>query len=169
MGTSIGLNLGCGNKIYPSTDSLTWVNVDLEDNAYGVKPDVSTDLRKLPFDDDYADVIEAIHIFEHFHVYEADPVMREWKRVLKPGGTIVLELPCMNKIIECLQTKKAIEYTYCGLYGDARTGRPELDHHWCYSIGQMTALLEQVGFKDIQYQEPIYHLKERDMRFTARK
>lgn len=169
MGTRIGLNLGSGDKLYESTDEMKWINVDLDNNAFKVQPDISSDLRKLPFDDEYADTVESIHVVEHFHVYEIDAVLREWKRVLKTGGQIILEMPCMNKIIHNFSKKMDFRYTYLGLFGDVVPNQPAMDHHWCYSKGQMEELLKQVGFTDIQYAEPLYHLPKRDMRFTARK
>lgn len=169
MGTSIGLNLACGEKLYKSDETIHWINVDLPGTCAIAKPDLEADIRKLPLDDEYADYIEAIHVLEHFHVYEADAVLREWHRVLKTGGVITIEVPCMNKILECFKKGMDFQYTWLGLYGDARDGRPEMDHHWCYSISQLRALLKQVGFKDIELSEPLYHLKERDMRFNARK
>ena len=164
MGTSIGLNLGCGHKHYKSTPELQWINVDTIPDA-----DVSTDLRKLPFDDDYADYIEAIHVVEHFFVDEMDPLLKEWKRVLKKDAQIIFELPCMEKILVNFVQKKDMRYTWLGLYGDATSDQPLMAHHWCYSKGQFRALLEQVGFRDIEIQEPKYHSPERDMRFIARK
>ncbi|WP_202389372.1 class I SAM-dependent methyltransferase [Qipengyuania oceanensis] len=46
----------------------------------------------LPFDDDSIDRLIATHVLEHVN----DPVeaLREWTRVLKPGGVLSLILPC---------------------------------------------------------------------------
>lgn len=164
MGTRIGLNLGCGHKFYKSTDEIEWKNIDSQEGSQ-----VQADVRKLPFEDNYADVIEAIHIVEHFFVDQIDEVLKEWKRVMKDGGEIIIEVPCMEKILVNFAEKKDMRYTWLGLYGDTISDQPHMAHHWCYSVGQMKALLEQVGFKDIKLEDPKYHMLERDMRFTARK
>lgn len=169
MGTRLGLNLACGNKIYESTDEITWVNVDKKNNHYNVVPDVDCDVRKLPFEDDYADVIEAIHIFEHFYIWEVDAILKEWKRVLKPEGQLILELPCMNKIIQNFIDKKDASMTWGGIFGEQIEEFPEMAHKWCYSKGQLGNLLTQSGFKDVTDEPVQYHKPDRDMRFTARK
>ncbi|MCB1438726.1 MAG: class I SAM-dependent methyltransferase [Nitratireductor sp.] len=50
------------------------------------------DARKLSFEDHSFDRLIATHVLEHLvHPHE---VLREWTRVLKPGGTLSLVLPC---------------------------------------------------------------------------
>ena len=80
---AIKLNLGCGAKILPKP----YINVDLPNNWADSKPDVEADLTKpLPFPDDYADEVMAIHVIEHFDRWEAPVILRDWVRVLKPGA-----------------------------------------------------------------------------------
>lgn len=45
----------------------------------------------LPFKDDQLDWVYASHILEDFLHWE--PVMREWVRVLKPGGNMIIMVP----------------------------------------------------------------------------
>jgi predicted SAM-dependent methyltransferase len=56
----IKLNLGCGDKILPG-----YINVDVASERKGKKPDVISDIRKLTFDDNYADEILSVHVIEH--------------------------------------------------------------------------------------------------------
>lgn len=51
------------------------------------------DIRKLPFRDVSVDVVYSSHALEHVYVREAQQVLRETYRVLKPGGIIRLALP----------------------------------------------------------------------------
>ena len=92
---SVKLNLGCGRRILEG-----YTNVDLPGNHSGIKPDVEADLRKLPFPDEHADEIMAVHVIEHFYVWEVMSVLDEWKRVLKTGGKIILELPNLMSILK---------------------------------------------------------------------
>jgi len=50
------------------------------------------DATKLSFENEYCDRVIAAHILEH--LYRPHEVMREWMRILKPGGVMTLVLPC---------------------------------------------------------------------------
>jgi predicted SAM-dependent methyltransferase len=152
------LNLGCGSKKIPG-----FVGVDIKE------ADVVADIRKLPFDDDSAEEIMAIHVCEHFYVREILGVMREWRRVLKPGGTMALELPCLDKVLWHFQNGSPENFTLWPLYGDPGThkdGEPAL-HKWCWSRDQFVKMLEAAGFSEIREETPHYHQPSRDMRFVC--
>ena len=50
------------------------------------------DATKLSFENEYCDRVVAAHILEH--LYKPHEVIREWMRILKPGGVMTLVLPC---------------------------------------------------------------------------
>jgi SAM-dependent methyltransferase len=88
------LELGCGGRLtVPHA-----VGVDLvprsertfrgQDSAASIVADV---FSALPFEDEHADTIIARHIFEH----AVDPVdvLVAWRRVLKPGGRLIVAMP----------------------------------------------------------------------------
>lgn len=158
------LHLGCGRKKLPG-----WINCDLANNAYGVRPDVAADLRALPFDADTARTIMAIHVWEHFYLHEIDDIIEEWKRVMVPGGRLILEMPCLDKVARFLSTGKVHPaLTLWALYGDPSTIQSEADlHKWCWSMGQIENFLAYHGFHQIEFKEPRYHRPERDMRIEA--
>ena len=54
---------------------------------------MAADLLALPFPDGYADEARAIHVIEHFQVWDAPTAMAEWVRVLKPGGVLAATVP----------------------------------------------------------------------------
>ncbi len=152
------LHLGCGKKKWDG-----FVNVDLHDS------DVDCDIRTLPFGDNSADEIHAIHVVEHFFITEIENILKEWKRVLKPGGLLAIELPCWDKVIEHIQAGSPENFTRWPLYGDPSThkdGVPAL-HKWCYSFKEMQTLLELCGFAHIVWGKPKFHKPTRDMRFVA--
>jgi len=78
------LNLGCGNRPIQG-----YINIDICDSA----ADFMMDAKKLDFEDNFAYEIKAIHLFEHFSPYEIYGILGEWKRVLRPGGSLILEMP----------------------------------------------------------------------------
>src|SRR5690242_3055019 len=76
------LDLGCGSH---KTDRH-FIGVDIRPVT-----DVCAPLDKLPFENEYADCIVSRHSLEHM----LDPVatLKEWLRVLKPGGRMYIILP----------------------------------------------------------------------------
>lgn len=74
--------------------------------------------------------------------------MADWVRVLKPGGLLVLELPCLDKILRLfayfVREKKPIDprLTVWGLYGDPRYENEAMTHKWCYSVGELRQIME---------------------------
>ncbi len=90
------LDIGCGFKPYkplvlaPPSRVERYIGIDLHDNSYQ-QPDLEWDGQSLPLRDDSADCALATEVFEHC----PDPVsvMRETRRVLKPGGLLFLTVP----------------------------------------------------------------------------
>lgn len=86
---SLKLHLGCGNVYKPG-----WINID----SYHLPPctpDLTLDLRRpLPFADASCAEIYSEHFFEHVHYPDAaNEMLREWRRVLAPGGKVSLGVP----------------------------------------------------------------------------
>lgn len=158
------LNLGCGKRILKG-----YINIDFPNNAYDSQPDMALDIRKLPFEDNSVDEILAVHVWEHFYLNEVDGIIEEWKRVLKEDGTLILEMPCLDKIIGFIQEGNFHpQLVMWPLYGDPSTHKGEADlHKWCWNIKGLQSFLEKHKFKNIQFTEPEYHLKQRDMRVKA--
>ena len=142
----------------------------MQDEGGALNPDVAADLRCLPFPDDYADEARAIHVIEHFQPWEAGKVLREWVRVLKPGADLVLECPCLNKILKLFDVPNVPPHlTYWGLYGDPRLEDPLMMHHWCYSENQLLRLMTAAGLEDVHGEAPQFHAPVRDMRMVGTK
>lgn len=79
------LHLGCGSKYIPGfvhVDALPAPHVDI------VGP-----VEHLPIADESVSLIYASHILEHFGRYEYKAVLKEWFRVLEPGGVLRLAVP----------------------------------------------------------------------------
>jgi SAM-dependent methyltransferase len=74
------LNIGCGHERRDG-----FINLDL---AMTPAVDVRADMLRLPFASGSIDTIAAQDVLEHV---EIAPAMRELARVLRPGGTLVLQ------------------------------------------------------------------------------
>ena len=80
------LHLGCGSRRAPG-----FCNVDITPQP---SVDIVDDVARLGrFQDNYAELIYACHVLEHFSHSEARTVLRSWYRVLEPGGEIRISVP----------------------------------------------------------------------------
>jgi SAM-dependent methyltransferase len=168
----IKLNLGCGSRFIDG-----WVNVDLvsrdsfneEQKKKGLEPDVVSDIRKLPFDDNYADEAMAIHVVEHFYVWEVPDLLKEWIRVLKPGGRLIIEVPDLEKVFRYIsEGMKHPTFTMWPLYGDPSHRDPLMGHKWGYTPQSLAKMMAHVGLETLERHPAQFHLKEeRDMRIIG--
>lgn len=87
-----GLDVGCGvNKAYPHMIGVD-SKKDKELFNNNVKPDVVADALDLGmFADGSMDFVFSSHTLEH--IQEHKKALKEWWRVIKPGGHLVLYLP----------------------------------------------------------------------------
>ncbi len=77
----------CFIKHFEELENLDYITADLESPLAQVKMDI----HKMPFEDNSFDVIFCNHVLEHV---ENDMLaMQEMKRVLKPGGWAILQIP----------------------------------------------------------------------------
>jgi predicted SAM-dependent methyltransferase len=127
-------------------------------------------LNPLPLEDDCADELHSIHFIEHVYAWEAPAVIREFRRLVKPGGLLVLELPDLEKACRNLLSGTKDQYSMWSLYGDPNKIDPFMCHRWGYTPHTIKTLLTENGFKRVQRRPPQFHGKRdyRDMRIEAR-
>lgn len=154
----IKLHVGAGDKYFPG-----FINCDLHGEQ-----DINCDVAKIPLDTDYADELHAYHVLEHISRRTSCEVLQEWFRVLKRGGKVVIEVPCLDKIAQnIVDGEKNQRLTLLGLFGDPRDPRPDMMHQWCYSKAELVEIMTGIGFKDVEVAEPVFHMPARDMRVTG--
>ena len=67
----------------------------------GVRPKalVQADVRALPFDDDFFDVVVAFSIFEHVQPAQLAPALADVARVVRRGGIVLIGCPAVHKLM----------------------------------------------------------------------
>jgi glycosyltransferase involved in cell wall biosynthesis len=136
----VKLNLGCGDDIMTG-----WINVD----AFSEKASVKANIKELPFPDNYADVILVSHVVEHFKFHEAFDAIKEWRRVLKPDGKLIIETP--DFLETCREFVNGDEQWRIRLYGHffAFPEEPGQTHFFLYTETQLKWTLDQCGLRNI--------------------
>lgn len=160
---ALKLNLGSGKK---RIDGYTNIDINPDTN-----PDIVADICQLPLDSGVCDEVMAIHTLEHLWLQDVLPALKEWFRVLRPGGRLVLELPCLEKILKnFMRTPPMAQLTLWGVHGDPGTHlKREVWqlHKWTWSLGDLAMALDKAGFDDIKEEQCRYHMPQRDMRLEA--
>jgi predicted SAM-dependent methyltransferase len=157
----VRLNIGAGDKKFEG-----WTSVGLDPSH-----DVQCDIRAIPLPDDYADEAMAIHVLEHVYRWEALDTLKEWRRVLKPGGRLVLELPDLVKCCQNFLRTDNPRHGIWGIYGDPGYKDVLMLHKWGWQVDELRGELKRAGFHKIRVREPQFHAKRayRDMRLEATK
>lgn len=86
------LHLGCGAVRLDG-----WVNIDLETPQADLHWDIT---RRLPFADGSARLVYHEHLMEHLTVEDGARCLRDWHRVLEPGGVLRVATPDLGYLVE---------------------------------------------------------------------
>lgn len=141
------LHLGCGRRIIAG-----YVNIDIEGG------DLQMDIRKLDFPDSSVAEIYASHVLEHFGRHEFKDVLREWYRVLKPGGCIYLSVPDIDSAIRHYNEHRDIKILYGAFWGGQRN---EYDYHKMgFTFETLAEVLNEIGFVEPERYDTFKYLPE---------
>ena len=144
---ALKVNLGSGDRPLPG-----FINVDVLPTAKGV--DVVADISdELPFEDRSVSLVYAIHLLEHFPHARSVEVLREWRRVLEPGGPLFVAVPDLHAIAEILISRRGWftppHSPWLGaIYGGQKD---DWDYHKAgFTEPWLEFLLRLAGFTDIE-------------------
>ena len=135
----VKLNLGCGGRTLKG-----YKNIDIEPRE-GVEV---MDLReKLPFEDKTVQKIFSSHFIEHIDYMKVGEVLKDWGRVLVPGGELEVWTPDFDRIVA--EPRKKWKWVNWRLY--ARDDKKEGCIHRCvFNFGWMEKILKGDVFEKIE-------------------
>lgn len=139
----IKLNLGSGKRPLPG-----YFNIDVAEEC-----DIYWDARKLPLEDNTVDEIVAIHLLEHFKKQEVQDILKDWNRMLKLNGRLILEFPDVKGLFKRFETAENDERQFlldC-VFG---ANTPEFPHLYGWYGDIIWLALNQAGFSLIEQKPP---------------
>ncbi len=143
------LDMGCGS--YP----VFLVNIEFKEK-YGIDRIINYDFsanRKIflkqfdleenndfPFEDNFFSVVVALAVFEHIKPERLLAILKEIKRMLEPGGRLILTTPCgwTDKLLKIMARLKLV------------SSEEILEHKFLYNRNLIFQSLEKAGFKKIK-------------------
>lgn len=168
------INIGCGKQTWPDfycIDAVAHPKANRElDMVYAFEFFSNGDLKhKIELPCGCADEVHSYHFIEHVYAWEAPSVIAEMRRLLKPGGKLILELPNIEAAARNLLNGDGDQLCMWPLYGDPGTKSKFMCHRWGYTPKTIKALLGD--FNKVRILPPQTHGKRanRDMRVEARK
>ncbi len=168
------LNIGAGKQTWPDFFCVDAVqhprasrDLDLI-HAFTFAEDGTLE-NPLPLDDGCASQVHNYHFIEHVYRWEAPAVIQEFRRLLKPGGLLVIECPDLAKSAQNLLRGATDQMCMWGMYGDPSWKDPYMCHRWGYTPKTIGHLLKAEGFTKIRVMAPKTHGRKvnRDMRVEA--
>lgn len=144
------LYLGAWKRYIPG-----FIHIDLDNQP---QLDYRHDIASLPmFSDNSVDLIYTSHSFEYFDRQKGEGVLKEWHRILKPGGTLRIAVPDFEAIVKVyLKYKKDLDHKGIlgPLYGKMLIKEKGKDktiyHKTVYDFKSLKKVLQSAKFKNIR-------------------
>jgi len=148
------INMGCGWRNFGEG----WVHIDAGDYEHLDYNNIS----KLEFTENSVDLIYASHLIAYFNREQVVPLLKEWIRVLKVGGTLRIATPDFGKMTLLYQNSGADLGLFLGpLFGKMNMGEDTIYHKTVYDFTSLKTLLEDVGLSDVdlyRWQDTEHHM-----------
>jgi len=148
------LRVEIGSGAFPSAG---YVHVDADRMARHVEHIASA--SSLPFADNTVEELLAIHILEHVHASALLQTLREWRRVVRPGGFAQIHVPDAATVFAAYldsppENKWTVMIPIFGMTSHARFGQPgarDLErHHVIYDFPLLERVLLDAGFDQVE-------------------
>jgi predicted SAM-dependent methyltransferase len=157
-----GLNIGSSNTILKD-----WFNVDyfaVYQNQFFMDATV-----RFPMPDDSLDYIRSEHMIEHVPYLSAMDMLRECRRVLRPGGIVRVATPDLDKLARLYDSPRSSEQqryvdsvlgTWRRDYASSEVGVAINNiflfenHYFIFDEGTLGEALAKAGFVDVVVSSP---------------
>ena len=130
----IKLNIGAGDTVIEGFTPI--------DRKFG------TEAYPLAYADDSVEEIRCSHMLEHLSFKEVQEALREWHRVLKPGGRLRISVPDVRKVLALMDRDENWRWNLMG----GQTDHNDF-HKSAFDYGLLEAHLQKFGFENIQQWE----------------
>jgi len=162
-GSKVVLHVGCGPKnpetLHPMFHDPVWRELRLDINP-GVNPDIVASITEMAIvRSDSVDAVWSSHNIEHLYPHEVPLALREFYRVLKPGGFLLITMPDLQEVAKLIAQDKMEETAYESpagpiapidiLYGfrpSMAQGNIFMAHHTGFTATSLKRYLARAGF-----------------------
>lgn len=135
------LHLGCGKRHIHG-----FVHIDAIDYPH---VDHVSSIDNLPFiPSGTVDLIYNCHVLEHFKRCDVGRVLREWFRVLEPGGVLRISVPDFEKLCQVYGSYKDLSLVIGSLFG--RQDYLYNIHYNVFDFDSLKSDLESAGFTNVR-------------------
>lgn len=158
------LNVGSGpwapHKLHPFFRTVGWneVRVDIDPAA---RPDVVADAADLSaFRDASVDAVWSSHNLEHLHDHEVPLALREFLRVLRSDGLLLLTMPDLQSVAEMIAAGRCEDVAYVSPAGpitpidmvfghrpSIAAGNAYMAHRTGFTQARLRRMLVDTGFR----------------------
>ncbi len=152
------LHLGCGKRFLPG-----FVHVDIQSFDH---VNFVAGIDNLEFiESESVSEIYSSHSFEYFDRNQAREVLKEWRRVLTPGGAIFLTVPNFSALVEIYSKTKDLDAVIGPLFGRWDNSGKILYHRTVWDHLSLQLALESCGFDQVETFNPIEYLAGIDLQY----
>jgi SAM-dependent methyltransferase len=135
-----------------------YLHVDVDPGAHHLE--AVAEAWDLPFPDSWATEILSVHQLEHVHPSQLLDTLREWRRVLQPGGVVRVHVPNGPELMTAfnrssIDEKWPIMGSLLGMYCSPEARRPgdltvRSDHQIIFDRPVLRWALTEAGFEPVE-------------------
>lgn len=161
------LHVGCGTatrqRLPACFQRTEWREIRLDIDPK-VKPDITASMTDMsPVQDASADAVWSSHNLEHLETHQVQVALKEFRRVLRPGGFALINLPDLERIAQLITQGKLDEVLYTSPAGPVRPidmlfghgpsiarGNHYMAHRTGFTAKRLGEQLRQAGFQEVR-------------------
>lgn len=157
VGGPVRLNLGGAGEGFLNGRIHGFLTMDLRD---GPDTDIVGDCSDLNrFSDRSVEAVYASNILEHFSLQRTGEVLKEWQRVLRPGGSLFISVPDFDATVKLYQKIGLTLWINYHLMGDQK--HPLNYHYSLFNFSSLAKQLIDAGFSDVK-RHKFFEFAEKD-------